>query len=483
MILNRIKLYSYHSFLVIPFIVLFLYGHNLAQTRPEMTYRTLLYGFLLSVLLFAFFYMLIRKRLKTGVLVTIVLFAFFQYGVLYEFLERMYYQGSWPFKNIHRYLIALYALGITGLTIYVKRSSHDFIRINYFLNILIGVLILYNLILINVSNEVSVLPGQRESDTEHCQFMQGPRNNIYYIVLDGYASNDVLQKYFNFANTEFSGALKNSGFNLCDSAFSNYYYTSNSLAATLNMNYRGDKPNESHRLKDNFVFRTLKENGYRIYHIYIGYAVTSSFTAADSTIYIDGPNEFEKSLLKYTILRLDDLIGLFAHQRLKSQFVKMHEMAELRSAPRFCFMHFVAPHPPYIFNREGRRRTSRRFAEHSWEPRGFYIDQLIYVNRQITGLVNHIVQNDPDASILIQSDHGPWITASTAEAVFEARAGIFYAYRTVPQIYIPRKTSAINSFRYLFNELFGSQFPILEDKTDGKSDLYRDPIFTKKISR
>jgi hypothetical protein len=482
MILNRIKLYSYHSFLVIPFIVLFLYAHNLAQTRPEMTYRTLLYGLLLSILLFGCFYILIKKRLKTGVLVTIVLFAFFQYGVLYEFLEGLYYQGSWPFKNIHRYLIATYAIGITVLTVYIKRSSHDFIRINYFLNILMGLLIIYNLILINTSDEISTTKGKKVSDTEHYQFMQSPRNNIYYIILDGYASNDVLQKYFSFTNSEFTEALKKSGFSFCDSAFSNYYYTSNSLAATLNMNYRSNNNNESPRLKDNIVFRTLKENGYRIYHLYSGYAVTSSFTAAESTIYIDGPNEFEKSLLKYTILRLDDLIGLFAHQRLKSQFVKMHEMATIRSAPRFCFMHFVAPHPPYIFNREGRIRTRRRFAEHSWEPRGFYVDQLIYVNKQITSLVRHIIQNDPDASILIQSDHGPWITASTAAEVFEARAGMFYAYRTVPKISVPQKTSAVNSFRYLFNGLFGCQFPILEDKKDGENALYGDPIFTKKIS-
>ena len=108
MLRRKLKLYTYHTFLVVPFIVLFLYAHNLELSKLNMTYRTLLFGTLFCLLLYGITQVIFRNRLKTGVFVTLVLFALFQYGVIYEFLEAMYYRGLWPLKNIHRYLIGLY---------------------------------------------------------------------------------------------------------------------------------------------------------------------------------------------------------------------------------------------------------------------------------------------------------------------------------------------------------------------------------------
>jgi hypothetical protein len=483
MIRRRFRLYSYHTFLVIPFIVLFLYGNNMGQTSPEMTYRTLIAGTAVSVALFGLVYLFIRSRLKTGVFVTIILFALFQYGVIYEFFERLYYQGSWPFSNIHRYLLTAYLVVFIALFLFIWKSSRDFIRINYFLNILIFILIIYNLIRINNNQllENHVRPEIPETP-DSIQFNANQRPDIYYIILDGYASGNVLQKYFGFNNSEFTSRLKALNFFIADSAFSNYYYTSNSLCATLNMRYPEPSESTASLLKNNAVFETFKNNGYRIYHLYSGYAVTSSFPAADSTIYINGPNEFEKSLLKYTILRLDDLIGLFAHQRLKSQFAKMMDMAAIRATPKFCFLHFVAPHPPYIFHRDGRIRTRHRFAESSWEPREFYIDQLVYVNRQITKLLHRILSVNPNSVIILQSDHGPWIASPEKEQVFEARSHILYAVHN-GNFRVPRGTSSVNTFRHLFNNLFNTGLPLLPDKFAGKELLLNDPIFLKRVRK
>jgi hypothetical protein len=486
---HRIRLYSYHTFLVIPFIVLFLYVHNIGQTRPFMTYRTLLLGMLLTVVLFALFYFLLRNRLKTGVFVTVLLFALFQYGVFYEFFESLYYGGYWPFKNIHRYLVIGYLLVFGVFFWFIKRSPHDFIKINYFLNILICILVAYNAFRVNFAS-YSAGPGKtREGKTReqsvsgNLRFSpQAARPDVFYIVLDGYASNATLEKFYHFDNSDFSTSLQKLGFSFCDSAYSNYYYTSQSLAATMNLHYLADSSSATGLLRNNALFDIMKENGYRIFHMYSGYAVTSLFPAADSTIYIDGPNEFEKSLLKYTILRLDDLIGLFAHQRLNSQFRKMYDMAHISARPKLCFMHFVAPHPPYIFDREGKIRARHRFAEHSWEPKEYYIDQLIYVNKQITGLLAELCRSNPDAVIVLQSDHGPWVTASSAEEVFSARSGILYAWRSRTTLDIPQRTSSVNTFRYLVNGLFDTRLPILPDEFAGKAALLQDPILTKKIS-
>jgi hypothetical protein len=484
MIKKRLKLYPYHTFLVIPFIVLFLYVHNLGQTRPFMTFRTLWIGACVTVVFFLLFYLLFKNRLKTGVFVTFLLFAFFQYGVLYEFIEALYYKGFWPLKNVHRYLILLYLLTFFGLGWFFKKTKYDFIRINYFLNFLVFLLIAFNLAKINFMHLPYIKDPAENKALEEKIIFRNKANapDIYYIILDGYASNLTLDKYYNFKNDVFTNTLKKMHFSFCDSAFSNYYFTSQSLSTTLNMNYPDEPDNNDERLYDNLLFKTLKENNYKIYHLYSGYAVTSDFLNKDSTIYIAGPKEFEKSLLRYTILRLDDLFGLFAYQRLTSQFKKMFELVKIKSTPKFCFMHFVAPHPPYIFTKDGKMRAKQQSAENAWESKDFYVEQLIYVNKQITKLVTEILRVNPKAAIVIQSDHGPWLSRKTREEVFDARSKILYAYYTNPQIEIPNKTSSVNTFRYLFNGLFDAQLPILPDRYAGKNILLNDPILTKKLN-
>src|SRR5690606_27715395 len=99
---ERLRLYSYHSFLFVPFIVLFLFAHNAPAVTIGMIWRPLLIGTACSLLLFGLCYPLLKNRLKTGIFVTCFLFISFQYGVLYEFLESLYYAGKWPLQNIHR---------------------------------------------------------------------------------------------------------------------------------------------------------------------------------------------------------------------------------------------------------------------------------------------------------------------------------------------------------------------------------------------
>ena len=482
----RLKLYPFHAFLFIPFIVLFLFAHNLDQTKAYMTYRTLWVGGLLTLALYLLLNLFFKNRLKAGVLVTCLLFALFQYGVVYEFFESLYYSGRWPLKNIHRYLIALYLITFSASVWLVKKSKHDFIKVNYFLNAFIIILLGYNSLIIALGNypknEFKTLNESNKIDSILFDSKK-PKPDIYYIILDGYASNTVLSDFFEFDNLEFNYFLKQRKFRFCSEAFANYYYTSGSLGATLNFSYIDTSQSSSNLIRDNKLFRVLHQNNYRICHLKSGYAVTSFFKLADQTIQIEGPNEFEKSLFKYTILRLDDLIGVFAHKRLISQFEKMEKLVTTENSPKFNFLHFVAPHPPYIFDRNGNMRTKHQFAEHSWEPKEYYIDQLIYVNKQIQKLVSKIIDVNPKSVIIIQSDHGPWITAPTKEEVFKARSQILYAYYAPYSLQIPNKTSSVNTFRYLLNSLFNCKLDTLPDNAAGKASLMLDAILTKKASQ
>ena len=448
-----------------------------------MTVRTLLLGFAATVILYLLFWLLLKNPLRTGIYVTVLLFAMFLYGVFYEYLEALYYAGKWPFRNIHRYLLLFYALVLAGSFVFLYRSKRGFTRLNTFLNILLILLLIFNLIrIVNYDGKKYNNSAGAVSPASSVVFAgNAERPDIYYIVLDGYASGRVLNRYYNFNNRAFRKTLMDAGFLFADSAFANHYFTSHSLCSTLNMTLNTAHEKVNGRLADNKVMRTLKDNGYNIYHLNSGYAVTSFFHAADSCLQIDGPNEFEKSMLRYTMLRLDDLVGFFARQRLQSQFDKMYQLTQITASPKFSFIHIVAPHPPYVFNSSGGRPARQRFTEHSWEPADSYISQLEYVNKRMAALLLSIRQRDPQAIIVLQSDHGPWISSAAANDIFTARAGILYAWYTPEKMEVPRGTSAVNTFPYLFNSQFGTSLPLLPDSAAGREQLLQDPILTKKM--
>jgi len=484
MLRRKLKLYTYHTFLIVPFIVLFLYAHNLELSRLDMTYRTLIYGTGFCLLLYGLSQFYFHNRLKTGVFVSFLLFGLFQYGVMYEMLDVLFRKGFWPFQNIHRYLLLFYGLLFSVLLYVFKKTKHDFIRINYFLNFLILLLLLYNLSKVIFYNRSSGNPLSFNDDAAltSVKFNTGAaKPDIYYIILDGYASRLSLEKYYRYNNSEFYTSLNRQGFRFCDSAFSNYYSTTKSLCATLNMRYTGEQEMALDGLRNNRLFRVLKANDYKIYHLRSGYVVTGTFTQADSTVDIGGPNEFEISLLKHTALRLDDAFGFFAVQRLQSQFKQMYTMADLSAQPKFCFMHFVAPHPPFVFEKDGKIRSKHLSDENLWEPEQHYIDQLAYVSTQISQFLNYLLKKNPNAVVVLQSDHGPYGSAKTTEEIFESRAGILYAYRAPDDLKIPNKTSSVNTFPYLFNGLFGTSIPLLRDSTAGKEQFMHNPVLFKKL--
>lgn len=218
--------------------------------------------------------------------------------------------------------------------------------------------------------------------------------DLYFIMLDGYANQHILKKYYLFDNSFFLDQLKSYGFYIADSSTSNYYSTLPSLAATLNMGYLQLGSDYSLRLKNNVVFAKLKQLGYTIINLESGYSVTENFSNCDSTISIHSPNEFERSLMKFTILRLDDLFGILHYKRLINQVNCLREINK-QSKQTFYFIHIVAPHPPYVFDENGRHLYSSKTHHNSWEPKDKYVQQLKYFNKVVQDFVLQIKNNNP----------------------------------------------------------------------------------------
>src|SRR5215211_254514 len=65
----------------------------------------------------------------------------------------------------------------------------------------------------------------------------GSPPDIYYIILDGYGRQDVLEEVYGYRNEEFLSYLRSRGFFVADEAHSNYIQTPLSLSSSLNFDY------------------------------------------------------------------------------------------------------------------------------------------------------------------------------------------------------------------------------------------------------
>jgi hypothetical protein len=451
-----------------------------------MVIRTLLWGTGICVALFLFFRLFLKNNTKTGVFITLVLLGFFNYGVVYEWMENSYYAGSWPFHNIHRYLICIYLAYFTVILIVLIRLKKDLSSFNFFLNGLVGFLLVYNFadIIVLSCREKPVVASASKTVVNSKPSAELP--DIYIIILDGYANGNVLKKYYNYDNTPFLNHLKEKGFYVADSSFANYYYTSASLASSLNLDYPAPDAQQHTLIKSNTLFRELKSRGYEIINLKSGYSVTSEFDDADYTIPLAGPNEFERTIMKYTILRLDDLLGLFSYMRLTNQFARIDWVFQYKARPKCCFLHIVAPHPPFVMNKNGSFRINKSYTENSWEPKQSYLDQLTYLNTRIEFFADKILEQSAGRPpiISIQSDHGPWIRSNNPDEIAQARMMILNA------AYVPENKrrrfypaiSSVNTFRILSDSSLNATVKLLPDLKPGEKALRKDPSFTKRIT-
>jgi hypothetical protein len=89
-----------------------------------------------------------------------------------------------------------------------------------------------------------------------------------------------------------------------------------------------------------------------------------------------------------------------------------------------------------------------------------YADQVAYLNDRVLRIIDNILAtSETEPVILLQGDHGPEQGGSSD------RMAILSAYRLPGgnDVIYP-KISPVNSFRVVFNQVWDSDLPLLEDK-------------------
>jgi len=313
--------------------------------------------------------------------------------------------------------------------------------------------------------------------------------DVYYIVLDGYARADVLKREYGFDNSEFLDGLRQRGFRVSDQSSANYGWTFLSLASTLNLSYLDDTfpdqvdPANSDRtvvyegIRNSETARFLRRQGYEIVHVQSTYSATSTNPYADREIKCEQQiydDEFVRAVIEASWL------GAF-QSKASVDLAECHRgnfraLGRLGGSPgpKFVFAHFIVPHHPYLFDRDGnvlRNATiSNQFEAQNrlWDDKGSYVSQLEYVNRLVTDAVDAILATSSHRPVIVlASDHGPNLSGGLTEMKYAAvRLANFSAYLLpdAPADLMPQDGSAVNQFRRILSHYFGADLEPLPDR-------------------
>lgn len=334
----------------------------------------------------------------------------------------------------------------------------------------------------------------------------GSKPHIYYIILDGYGSHEILKKYYDFDNGKFLDELERIGFYIARDSCTNYAQTTLSLASSMNYKYLNDLSNDGgdksfyrllimEMIANNRVMNFLRAQGYLIRVISSGWNFSENIEADIYEMPEFQINTFQNQIINSTplplVLDLPFLRNQYDVDREYTLFA--FNVLEVNSVyekqPVFTFAHIVAPHPPFVFGRNG-ESIQPDVSYHSFDGDEFtsvlgteyyvegYRDQIDYISDRVNALVKQILSNSTvDPIIIIQSDHGPGSMLSWSnpeKSNMDERMAILNAYYFPDHDYkmLDQSISPVNTFRVILNKYFKADYDILEN------DVYFSSIYS-----
>ena len=501
--LYRIPLYP---FLIGLYPVLFLWQVNYFQLQMFVIPPTLFVAVEICTPVFLILWLILRKPLKAAAVAGLFLVMFYTYGAVFSQIDNMSVAGF--MFGRHRFLLPLWLLITAVAAFFLIRSRSNFHNFNLIANLVSLILVVVTLSQIGyfwLSSSpfqqkakkkpaaVTASTGQKVTDT---------RPDVYYILMDAFSRQDLLQSEYHLDDSAFIQQLQGLGFTVPNCTQSNYINTEYSMSATLNMNYldalgfsipalvAGDSAKMLVPMgKHNLIFKKFEDMGYQTVAFHTPYPVVN---VTDADIYYDfeetaAPSQrvetsnfrymfFETTMMRVVIEAQQNSPTAFSalpawliqlinpkDTRFDSRNYRQYEeliynfdtIEKIPALPgkKFVYAHMLVTHPPFTFTPTGAFRI--QFQD---TPEG-YRDQVMYAEVRLIQLVKALLaKSTVPPIIIIQGDHA----YSTNYEILPRILNAYYLPGNGAQKLYPSITP-VNTFRLILNTYFGGNYSMLPD--------------------
>ncbi len=357
-------------------------------------------------------------------------------------------------------------------------------RIHEALTLFVGVLFLVQLV--QFASRADPAPIVAADAWAGQSINDAARPNVYLILADAHGREDVLREGYAYDDRQLLDGLGAQGFDVSSQSRSNYGLTRFSIGSMLTGSYldrlNGDPSATSQddtarrTIHDNPAFPLLRRAGYAVTVVSSGYEHLG-LRSADRFVDTGQPNEFESVLARNIaatgLLKAVQPDAEFdaVRARTRGELAALLEIAaDPDPQPRFVLAHLPSPHWPYVFTDtcqpanpiEGPVEGIGRGGGDP-ETVAAVAAQTKCVDTMLAKTTADIVARDPDAVIIVFSDHGPdehldWWNPDDA-GITERSSNLFAARTPGHEHLFPDDVTLVNVLPMLFNAYLGTQLP------------------------
>ena len=391
-----------------------------------------------------------------------------------------------------RYLLLIFVVVLLGLFLLLLKKKPDMRTACILVIIAFGSMILMNVIfavptLIRVHQQQDGLdhgPGPRREEIK-VEFGEN-KPNVYYFIFDEYGGYENLLYYYEYDNSPFLEELEARGFSVArESRNTEAVETVTIVPNLLNLDYvvklHDPAKVKEGRMEKTMIDRMFQENGYQVQLV----NHTDYLKDKDARILTKEQTRrtISEILLKNSLFNkmprvrklLDEVFALDYSSNYRRCLdnaleagLKSWETAQ--DGPTLTVGYIQCPHSPTMVGPNGEELPFS--SGWNWLDHSLYLGQLEFMNKYILELVDTIQKNDPEAMIILQSDHGnrypihmwqmkvleqydPYVEEPYMKNILNC---VYYQGESFP---IEGETG-INTLRLMFREVLDADLPPIE---------------------
>lgn len=327
---------------------------------------------------------------------------------------------------------------------------------------------------INKYNAKKMEEEQKLAEEENSSEADENLPNIYLLIFDEFSGFHQMEKYYQYDNTTLKNFLEKKGFTISYDSHNESIITTTITTNLVNLDYVVDNTTPSAEKKvlrqNGALFELMEEKGYAIRKLtttglygedYSVDGVTSSSAAVSGT-----GETLEMILMKKTVLY--PLAGETVDDTM--EIVKfLEDKSNIPTMPTLTLAHLAISHTPFYYDENGNLISVDDWD--NWVDDSIYLGVYQYNSKIIMAIAENLVENDPNALIIMMSDHGA--RASTNRSLFMEKFELNDMNNIFNVFYYKGEDlsgytdlSGVNTLRMLLNKTIGTSYDEVEVPVD-----------------
>ena len=313
--------------------------------------------------------------------------------------------------------------------------------------------------------------------------------NVYYYLYDEFAGPECLSYFYDFDHSGFYEKLEQRGFSCSNNSYNVESTETVQLIPDLyGLDYGVPPYFESGDGVVPQLYQVFQDMGYRIHLVnHMDFLDTDGTRVLTHGQHADsiGVYLYQNSLLPSVpvlsglVEQLPQLQTETAYEDMLQESLGLMESAwrYAEDGPTLTLGYVQCPHTYFLYDADGNPVP----AEHGndWADPQYYLGYLQYASSRILSAVDEIQSHDPDAIIILQSDHGArtlYHASLHGLAAESRRDDVHHQQNVLNCVYLPggsvdiQGKSGVNTLRTVLNQAFGMELPMVDPPHDESED-------------